>query len=74
MAALCRQKGIELMRWRRNGAQLAYFMGGWVLSNTGVKWKRLRKWNIADVGAERRELIDGGWEQIKSLGKPCKSV
>jgi hypothetical protein len=72
MAALCRQKEVELMRWRRDGVQLAYFTGGWVLQNLGLRWKRLRKWNIADADAERRELIDGGWVQVGSMGERLK--
>lgn len=70
MAALYKQKGVELMRWHRDGSQLAYFAGGRVLSKHGGEgWKRAGHWSLNHLSDIKEDLATGGWVQTRSMGK-----
>ena len=74
MAALSKQRGVELMRWERGTMHervvRAYFMSGKVLQkDAGHGWRLGGHWSIVDLAEVKAGLAECGWKQSHSMGK-----
>ena len=70
MAALSKQRGVELMRWSRDGVEMAYFSGGRILrKEPRGGWKLYKTWRVSELAAVRLALIEAGWTKVRSMGR-----